>query len=294
MKKYDLIIASGATICYNKLAKDFCAFKTGGKIERLIMPNSVSNMIVSLENAETPIVFGGTTNSLISDNGLFGDVIVTTNVKGIQVDGNKITANAGESLAKVCNIAKENCLSGMEELSGIPGTIGGAVCMNAGAFGRFISNILISAEVYTDEKVIILSNEECGFSYRSSIFGKSDMVVLSATFELQPSNGLLISNNMKLYKNKRRQSQPNDISLGSVFKKYDNNGAGYYIENCGLKGVTIGGCKVSEKHANFIVNCGNANSTDYAKLVNLCSDKVYEKYNIRLEREVKYFGEFIF
>lgn len=294
MKKYDLIIASGATICYNKLAKDFCAFKTGGKIERLIMPNSLSNMIVSLKNAETPIVFGGTTNSLISDNGLFGDVIVTTNVKGIQVDGNKITANAGESLAKVCNIAKENCLSGMEELSGIPGTIGGAVCMNAGAFGRFISNILISVEVYTDGKVIILSNEECGFSYRSSIFGKSDMVVLSATFELQPSNGLLISNNMKLYKNKRRQSQPNDISLGSVFKKYDNNGAGYYIENCGLKGITIGGCKVSEKHANFIVNCGNANSTDYAKLVNLCSDIVYEKYNIRLEREVKYFGEFIF
>lgn len=294
MKNYDLIIASGATICYNKLAKDFSAFKTGGKIDTMIMPNNLENMIICLNNLDCPIVFGGTTNSLISDNGLTGDVIVTTNVKGIDVDDEIITAMSGEPLTRVCNIAKENCLSGMEQLCGIPGTVGGAVCMNAGAFGRFISDILISCRVFKDGKVLTLTNEECGFGYRSSLFGKSDIVVLSATFKLMHSNGLLISNNMKAFKTKRKLTQPNDISLGSVFKKYENIGAGYYIENCGLKGVGIGGCKISEKHANFIVNCGGASSTDYAKLVNLCSEKVYEKYNIKLEREVKYFGEFIF
>lgn len=293
MKNYDLIIASGATICYNKKARDFSALKTGGIIDTLILPNGVESFIVSLENTENPIIFGGATNSLISDDGIRQEVILTTNVKGIEVKGNTITAKAGESLAKVCSVARANCLSGMEELSGIPGTVGGAVNMNAGAFGRFISDVLTCCTCFVDGKVVTLSKEDCGFGYRTSGIAQNNIVVLSATFELEEASQILISNKMKSYKNKRRQSQPNELSLGSVFKKYDNIGAGYYIESCGLKGTAIGGCMVSQKHANFIVNVNSGSSSDYAKLVDLCKQTVYEKFNIQLQREVKYFGEFI-
>lgn len=294
MKKYDLIIASGATICYNKLAKDFTHIKTGGKIDTLIIPNTIDNLIIALQNTENAIVLGGTTNSLISDNGLNDIVILTTNVKGLQKKDNIITANAGESLVKVCTIAKDNSLSGMEQLSGIPGTVGGAVNMNAGAYGRFMSDVVDHITCYTNGKIITLSNSECEFMYRTSGIAKNNLIVLSVAFKLTERNQILISNDMKYYKDKRRQSQPSDLSLGSVFKKYDNIGAGYYIENCGLKGTTIGGCEISNKHANFIINKGLATSTDYANLVMLCQNKVYDKYNIKLEREVKYFGEFIF
>ncbi len=291
---YDLIIASGATICYNKLAKEFTYIKTGGKVDTLILPTNIDNFVVALNNTTDPIIFGGTTNSLISDNGIEGEVILTTNVKGITVCGNTITANAGEMLSKVCNIAKDNGLTGMEQLSGIPGTVGGAVNMNAGAYGQFISDVLYSITAFVDGKIVTLSNNECGFGYRTSGIAQNKIVVLSATFKLKEKNQILISNDMKYYKNKRRESQPNDLSLGSVFKKHQNIGAGYYIENCGLKGKTCGGCKVSEKHANFIINIGDATSNDYADLVKICQNNVYDKYNIQLEREVKYFGEFIF
>lgn len=293
MKNYDLIIASGATICYNKLARDFTSIKTGGVIDTMIVPNSMESFVTCLENTTNPTIFGGTTNSLISDSGLREEVILTTGVKGVELNGNTITAMAGENLAKVCNIARDNCLTGMEELSGIPGTIGGAVNMNAGAFGRFISDILLEATCFANGKVVTLTKEECQFGYRTSGIAQNNIVVLSATFALEETSQILISNKMKNFKTKRRLSQPNDLSLGSVFKKYDNVGAGYYIENCGLKGTQIGGCMVSPKHANFIVNIAGGNSSDYVQLVDLCQNKVFEKYNIQLQREVKYFGEFI-
>lgn len=292
MKKYDLIIASGATICYNKLAKDFTNFKSGGNIDILIMPQDIESFVTALDNTDNPIILGGTTNSLISDSGIRGEVILTTNVKGIAVSDNIITVNCGETLSKVCITAKNNCLSGMEALSGIPGSVGGAISMNAGAYGHFISDILDSVVVYQNGEILTLSKAECEFGYRSTGFAKNNMIILSANFGLTPSNQLLISNEMKKYKNKRRLAQPNDISLGSVFKKYENTGAGYYIESCGLKGTTIGGAQVSEKHANFIINNGGATSCDYANLVNLCKNKVFEKFGISLDREVKYFGDF--
>lgn len=294
MKNYDLIIASGATICYNRLAKDFSHMKTGGKVDVTIFPNSVQSLVTCLENTNTQYIFGGTTNSLFSDNGLEGEVILTSNVKGISVQGNKIIANCGELLAKVCHIARDNNLTGMEELCGIPGTIGGAINMNAGAFGKCVSDIVESVTCFANGKIVTLSNKDCGFGYRTSDIAKNNFVVLSCTFLLDEGNQILISNNMKNVKAKRRQSQPNQISLGSVFKKHDGISSGYYIENCKLKGVQIGGCMVSPKHANFIVNTGGATSGDFAKLAKLCEDKVFEKYNIKLLREVKYFGEFIF
>ena len=294
MKKYDLIIASGATICYNKLAKDFTHIKTGGKIDTLIMPNTIDNLVVALQNTENAIVLGGTTNSLISDNGLNDIVILTTNVRGLQVKDNIITANAGESLAKVCAVAKDNSLSGMEQLSGIPGTVGGAVNMNAGAYGRFMSDVVDHITCYTNGKIITLSNSECEFMYRTSGIAKNNLIVLSVAFKLTEKNQILISNDMKYYKDKRRQSQPSDLSLGSVFKKYDNIGAGYnFDEYLYIIGAWIDHIQLWS-HANFIINKGLATSKDYANLVTLCQNKVYDKYNIKLEREVKYFGEFIF
>lgn len=294
MKNYDLIIASGATICYNKWAKEFTALKTGGLINTLMLPKDEKSLLACLENTSNPIVLGGTTNSLISDSGINWEVVLMSGVKGIVIDGNYITAMAGETLSKVCKIARENCLTGMEELSGIPGTIGGAVCMNCGAFGRFISDILVCAKCFINGEIITLTNKDCNFGYRTSGIAKDNIVVLSATFKLEEHSQILISNKMKEYKNKRRLSQPNDLSLGSVFKKYNGVGAGYYIEKCGLKGKTIGGCMVSTKHANFIINTGDGCSTDYAKLALFVQNAVFEKFDIQLEREVKYFGEFIF
>lgn len=292
MKNFDLIIASGSTIWYNKKAMDFSAFKTGGSVDTLIVPNNVDSLKIALNETANSYVLGNTTNSLISDKGYAGQIVLTNNVVGAEVKDNYITAMCGESLTKVCNLAKANCLGGMQALCGIPGTIGGAIAMNAGAFGTFMSDIVEEVQAYIDGDVKVLTNDECGFSYRSSIFNGKDKIVLSAKLKLEFCNQYSIINQMKKYKNIRRKSQPNEISLGSVFKKVDNNGAGYYIENCDLKGKRIGNCMISPKHANFIINLGGAISNDFASLAKLCQSKVMEKFGIQLEREVKYFGEF--
>lgn len=292
MKNFNIIIANNSTICYNRLAKTFTHFKTGGKVDVYIQPNTIQGLIVALENVDDYLVLGATTNTLISDLGYSGTVISTKNVKGIEVVSDGLIVNAGELLGNVCKIAKKNSLSGLESLCGIPGTIGGAIAMNAGAFGSYIGEYVEYVDVFCDGIKTRFSNEEMQFQYRKSILSNNKIVALQVKLKLNTCNEYIIAQNMKMYNAKRRKNQPIEISLGSCFKKYQNISAGYYIEKAGLKGYKIGGVQVSEKHANFLINCGDACSQDYHKLMNYIIEEVNNKYGVALEKEVVLIGEF--
>lgn len=293
MKKYDLVIENGGTICYNRKASTLTAVKTGGVLDTLLIPNNADSMAYALQCTDSDrLVLGNFTNTLISDKGLHREVIATSKCKGIIQDDNRLICSLGESLSAIAIYAKKNSLSGLERLSGIPGSIAGAVVMNAGAYGDYIADIVSSVEVWCDGKIYVLTNKELDFGYRTSRFNHTNEVILSVTLELAKTNQLLINKVMKDVKTKRQNSQPTESSLGSVFKRYLDNGAGYYIENCGLKGWQIGGCSISDKHANFIINNGGGTSQDYMDLMCLAENKVKEKYGIILEREVRVFGEF--
>lgn len=292
MKNFDIIIANNATICYNRLAKTFTHFKTGGRINVYIQPKDVESLLTALDNVDDYLILGATTNTLISDSGYNGIVISTKDVKGIEVVSDGLIVNAGELLSNVCKIAKNNGFSGLESLSGIPGTIGGALAMNAGAYGHCIGEFVEYADVYFDGVKAKLDNYEMHFDYRKSILSDSKIVALRVKLKLIACNEYIIAQTMKSYSAKRRRMQPTEVSLGSCFKKCKDNGAGYYIENAGLKGYRVGGVAVSDKHANFLINTGNATSEDYYKLMNYIMDSVKEKYDIALEKEVILIGEF--
>lgn len=292
MKIYDTIIANGGVICYNSLASRLSFFKSGGAIDTMIEPKSYSGLVNSLEllNGVNYVIIGNCSNTLIDDFGYKGIILTTRYNTGYELTGDTISANCGENLSALSVVARRNLLSGMEELAMIPGTLGGAIYMNAGAFGRNIESIIDNVTVYVKGRGIhILTAQECQFGYRDSVFRHDNsMVILSARLKLQSKNKLLISNRMQELNYKRRISQPTLPSLGSVFKKIGAVSAGYYIEKAGLKGAVIGGAMISDIHANFIVNKGGATSSDYKGLVNLAQDKVMEDSGIELEREVLY------
>ncbi len=293
MEKYDIIIENGASICYNRRGDSISALKTGGRIKVIIKPTSIKGLIIALENTcDDRVVLGYMTNALISDKGIDKEVVLTSGVRGVHIDENKLVCAAGESLTNVCVIARKFGLSGMEKLSGIPGSIGGAIAMNAGAFGGFMVDIVESAKVFHDGKIIEMSKEQLGMSYRHSSLLDSGSVIIEATISLTPNNPLIIANSMKNARSKRQQTQPLEVSLGSVFKKTEDNGAGYYIEKCGLKGCRIGDAEVSTKHANFIINTGKCTSNDYYKLMCHVKHIVENECGITLQREVRLIGEF--
>jgi len=203
-------------------------------------------------------------------------------------DGSRLVCGAGESLAGVCRFAAENGLSGLEELSGIPGTIGGAVYMNAGAYGVELSAILASVRTYdaNSEKYIMLTADECAFGYRSSVFKEKPMLILSAEIELSPGDKASIEAKMKEYVRRRNEKQPVDLpSAGSFFKRPEGDYAGRLIEAAGMKGARVGGAQVSEKHAGFIVNTGGATAHDVLTLADEVKNKVLEHFGIVLEKE---------
>ena len=292
MEKYDIIIEKGATICYNRKASSLSPIKMGGAISVLILPNSVEGLVVALDNTTNPIVLGNMSNVLVSDKGYSGEIISTKNIKGYSVEGNIVKITAGEHLSTLVDITKKNSLEGAEGLVGIPGSIGGAIAMNAGAFGYTISDYLDSVKVYDNGNIYSMSKEECKFSYRNSIFSFTNIVVLEATFCFPYQNKLIITKKIKDIKQKRLNTQPTQSSLGSVFKRHNDTSSGYYIDMVGLKGYKIGGAMISNKHANFIVNVENGTSTDFYNLACIANEKVREKYGFSLDMEVKLIGEF--
>ncbi|HOD93857.1 MAG TPA: UDP-N-acetylmuramate dehydrogenase [Clostridia bacterium] len=284
-------------IKFNEPMSNYTAYKTGGPADMLAIPEdtaSLKELLLVLKKNQVPTyVFGNCTNLIVRDKGIRGAVILTNKLNGLEVKDNIITASCGVSMAKLAAFAYEIALSGMEAVSGIPGTVGGAVYMNAGSYGTSMEDILISSE-YLDQDMQIhtLTKEKHEFGCRKSFYTDSNLVILKASFKLTPADKNNIKQDMIEYAKKRKSSQPLEYpSCGSVFKRPVGYYAGKLIEDAGLKGYSVNGAEISTKHAGFIINKGNATSKDILSIIDLIKTVVYNKYKVDLEPEVRIIGE---
>ena len=274
--------------------KNYTTFRIGGKADLLVKPKTyqqIAEIITLCKKYEVPYyVLGNGSNLLVSDEGYRGVIIhVYNQLADIKVEGNRIIAGAGAILSKVATVAMENSLTGLEFAHGIPGTLGGAVVMNAGAYNGEMKNVLISCEVMDEEgKVITLSKDELQLGYRTSIIQNKNYIVLRATMQLEKGEKENIKAYMKELMLRRKEKQPLDKpSAGSTFKRPEGYFAGKLIMDSGLKGYQIGGAKVSEKHCGFIINTGNATCQDVVDLIRHIQKEVKRQFNVELKTEVK-------
>ena len=274
---------------------EYVNFKVGGPADILLIPNSKEQVIKSIkickENNIPFYLIGNGSNILVRDGGFRGVVLSLKNVKNIYVDGEKIEAECGVMLKEVSDKAIENSLTGFE--CGIPGTIGRAVFMNAGAYDGEISKVIESAEVIDENcNIIRLSREELDFGYRSSLVMKKGYTVLSAVFKLEKGQVKTIKELIEDLTNKRESKQPLEYpSAGSTFKRPTGYFAGKLIQDAGLKGYSIGGAAVSEKHSGFVINKGNATAKDITDLIKHIQDEVKKQFGVDLHPEVRIIGE---
>lgn len=272
------------------------SFKIGGAADIFISVRSASELSAVFKKCgELNIprfVIGKGSNLLVSDLGIEGAVISLSSLNGISVSGEEITCGAGAALSEVCRAALESSLTGLEFAYGIPGSIGGAVYMNAGAYGGEISGAVLSAECMTADGTLIKVNaEEMNFGYRKSVFKENGMTVIGAVLRLHKGDKKEIEEKMEDYISRRKSKQPLEYpSAGSFFKRPEGYFAGALIEKNGLKGTAVGGAQVSEKHAGFIINRGGATAADVIKLSQRVSDTVLAKDGVKLEREVIFIG----
>jgi len=285
----------------NVLLKNHTTFKIGGKAKYFFVAKNKKDLIKAILVAKKYnlpfFVLGGGSNTLVSDRGFEGLVIKIQNSRlrqgfGGQAKLKTIYAEAGTSLGQLVNVALKNSLTGMEWATGIPGTVGGAIYGNAGAFGESIGDVVKKVEVLDtkDLRFKIYDLKKCKFGYRDSIFKhKKNLIILSAKIQLKKGKKSEIKRKIKEFLDYRQETQPlNFPSAGSVFKNPPGFSAGELIEKCGLKGKKIGKAKISEKHANFIVNLGGAKAKDVKKLINLIKKKIKKKFGITLEEEIQY------
>ena len=276
--------------------KDHTTFKIGGAADVFVIPHSEAELAFALKAAkktDVPVlVLGNGSNLLISDDGVAGAVIDMTELNGIKVNGEEIVSGAGESLRKLCLAARDNSLTGLEFAYGIPGTVGGAMYMNAGAYGGEMADVTVSAVCLdNDYNIFELTADQMNLSYRSSIFKTAGYIVLSVKFKLKHGDKEQINSLMKDIFKRRTDKQPLDYpSAGSTFKRPEGNYAGTLIEKAGLKGRTVGGAMVSEKHAGFIINYDNATARDVKDLIKIVKDTVEKESGIRLCEEVIFAG----
>ena len=275
--------------------KKYTSLQIGGPVDYYFEPvdkEDGMNIIGYLQKQDVPFVaIGKGSNLLVSDDGFRGAVVnMESSLKSIYAEGPRVIAEAGVTLIRFVDFCIKHGLKGVEMLAGIPGTIGGAVIMNAGAYGGEISNYLIDAEIIRKGSIIVLKRNEIGFSYRH-VSLQSDDVVLSASFQLPIGNSgelMKIRNDLILQRNKKHPvNLPN---CGSVFKNLTGAPAAKFIEEAGMKGTKSGNARISEKHANFIVNLGGASSDDVIDLIFKARKAVQEKFGIKLEPEVKFLG----
>ena len=276
------------------LAK-YTSFRIGGPARRMAFPKDGSQMVLLITFARAcgarPLVIGNGTNLLFPDEGVDRLVVNTREYAGVSMDaGGRITAESGASLARTAVFAQQRGLTGLEFAHGIPGSVGGAVCMNAGAYGGEMRQVVESASVlFPDEGVKQLRGEELAFSYRHSLLtDRPDAVVLSAVFALEAGKPEEIRVKMEELMTRRKASQPLEYpSAGSTFKRPEGYFAAALIDECGLKGLTVGGAQVSEKHAGFVINRGGATCADVTALMAEIQRRVWEEKGVRLEPEVK-------
>lgn len=289
----------GAEVEENAPMSKYTSFKAGGTAALLITPVSVSSLreiILFCKENEIPyFILGNGSNVLVRDEGFDGAVIhLGAALSKITLkDENTIVVEAGASLKSICMFALEHSLAGLEFAYGIPGTLGGAVYMNAGAYGGEMKDVLKSvSHIDCDGELGLSEKENLDLSYRHSAYSDNGFTVTSAEIELQKGNYDEIKAKMNELMSKRRSKQPIEYpSAGSTFKRPEGYFAGSLIEECGLKGKCIGGAEVSTKHAGFIINKNKATATDILDLIKFVQDTVFEKHGVQLEPEVKIIGK---
>ena len=296
MFKNALFEITNAKIYLNESMRNRTGYGVGGcaryyaEIDSLYSLNNIINL--SKEHNVKYKVIGNGTNVLFSDLGFNGVVVDTKNLDDVFFKREQVKAMAGAKIEKLIKFALDNKLSGLEALSGIPATVGGAIVMNAGAFGKNISDYITTVETLKDGKIKVYNKNECKFGYRTSRFLGKNEVVVSATFNLAKREREVISDSIKSYQNLRRSIQPSGRSCGSVFRNPKPFSAGALIEKAGLKGYKVGGATISEKHANFIITSSKATAKDVYILINTIKQKVKDAFNVDLITEVECVGEF--
>ncbi len=274
----------------NLNAKELTTMKADANIKIVYYPKNEEELIgiynyLTINNINF-IVIGNGSNIIFTEKARNVTVICTKKVcSKITLKNNILTANCSTMLSSVYNFTKNSGLSGFEKLAGIPGNLGGAIIMNASAFGSSIFDYLISVKIFKNGKIINIKKEKINLNYRDS--GLKNCLLLSAKFILPKKDKSEIEKDFYKYLYLRQEKQPKELSSGSIFKNPPLVSAGKLIEECGLKGLQIGDAKISEKHGNFIINLGNANINDILELIFIIKTKVYKKFNIKLEEEVR-------
>ncbi len=271
--------------------------KTGGPADYLAFPTTrqeLKDLLVRSRKQKMPVTtLGNSSNLIIKDGGIRGLVIMLPKFNKIEVKQQQITAEAGASIIAVTKAASKASLTGLEFAAGIPGSVGGAIFMNAGAYGGEIANVVSSIdEILPDGREVQISGSDLHFGYRHSVVQENHGIVVAATFNLEAGQQPQIQNKMDELNALRRSKQPLEYpSCGSVFKRPQGHFTGPLIIKAGLQGKSIGGAQVSNKHAGFIINTGNATATDYLQLIQLIQKTVKEKFAVQLETEVRIIGE---
>ena len=288
----------GVEIRENEPLSRHCSFRIGGPARAVLLPGSAQELSELCgflkQKGQNPLLLGNGTNVLFPDRGLDRLVIRTCrNVGAISVSGTRLTAECGATLASAAAAARDAGLTGLEFAHGIPGSVGGGVIMNAGAYGGELKDI-VAETVFLDENMEtrVLRGTEHGFSYRNSALSGRGRVVLQSVFALAPGDPAQITEKMQALMDKRRASQPLDLpSAGSTFKRPAGGFAAALIDEAGLKGFSIGGAQVSEKHAGFVVNIGGASCEDVLRLMEHIQKTVLARSGIELEPEVRIIRE---
>ncbi|WP_431523326.1 UDP-N-acetylmuramate dehydrogenase [Paenibacillus amylolyticus] len=282
---------------FNEPLKNHTFIKIGGNADILIHPTTIDEItkIVEIANLhQLPLtVIGKGSNVIIKDGGIRGVTISLSHFDQIKVSEDSMIAQSGVDIIDVSRLALEHSLTGLEFACGIPGSTGGALYMNAGAYGGQIADVVERATVITkDGTVLEIPREEMKFGYRNSLFKMDHYIILEAEFGLQKGNKEDIASKMKELTFLRESKQPLEFpSCGSVFKRPEGHFAGKLIQDCNLQGTRIGGAEISMKHAGFIVNVDHATAQDYMDLIQFIQQKVYDTFQVELETEVIFLGE---
>jgi UDP-N-acetylmuramate dehydrogenase len=277
--------------------KRYTAWKIGGPADALLEPGSTDELIEATEKAAehgVPLtILGGGTNVLIGDGGIRGLTIrLAKSLTNVEIEGRQVTADAGVLYPVLANTTAGRGLAGLEFATGIPGTVGGAVYMNAGAYGSETTEVLDWADVFRDHEVVRMETGELDLSYRhSALHDHPDWIVLRAGYTLTPGDPIELKACIKEFRAKRMNGSPNRPSCGSTFKRPPGDFPGRVIEAAGLKGTRIGQIEVSEVHANYLVNLGGGTAREALELIAHVRQKVHERLGIELETEVRMIGE---
>lgn len=298
IKKLSKEIASDRII-ENADMSQYTSFKAGGKADLLVEPANEGQLIHALnvlrQEKANYMVLGNGSNVLVKDGGYRGVIVrIGTSLSKIDIEDDTLTCGAGALLSVVARVALNEELTGFEFASGIPGSIGGAVFMNAGAYGGEMKHIVESARIFEVKTGVIkeVTVDELDLSYRHSAIQATGDVVLSVKIRLQKGEREAISAQMKELREKRNTKQPVQYpSAGSFFKRPEGYFAGKLVQDAGLKGVSVGGAQVSELHSGFVINTGNATATDICQLMVLVQNTVYDKFGVKMEPEVRIIGE---